>query len=71
VPVIMGENEHAVRAAAVLRDAGILALPVRPPTVPENTARIRLSLRADIGWEDISGIPEILNQVAGRGGSGE
>ena len=60
VPVIMGGNEKAVRSAAALRDAGFLALPVRPPTVPENTARIRFSLRADIRWEDISGIPEIL-----------
>lgn len=64
VPVIIGKNEYAVRAAAVLRDAGILALPVRPPTVPENTARIRFSLRADIRWEDISGIPAMLRQVS-------
>ena len=64
VPVIMGSNSNAVRVAAVLRDSGFLALPVRPPTVPENTARIRFSLRADIGWKDISEIPEILKQVA-------
>ena len=63
VPVIMGGNEKAVRSAAALRDAGFLALPVRPPTVPENTARIRFSLRADIRWEDISGIPEMLNAI--------
>lgn len=63
VPVIMGGNEKAVRSAAALRDAGFLALPVRPPTVPENTARIRFSLRADIRWEDISGIPEILAAI--------
>ena len=63
VPVIMGRNEKAVRSAAALRDAGFLALPVRPPTVPENTARIRFSLRADIRWEDISGIPEILAAI--------
>lgn len=63
VPVIMGTNENAVRADAALRNAGFLALPVRPPTVPENTARIRLSLRADIGWEDIAPIPGILNAI--------
>ncbi len=67
VPVIIGGNRDAVRAATVLRDAGFLALPVRPPTVPENTARIRFSLRADIRWEDIAGVPEILNQAAGSG----
>jgi 8-amino-7-oxononanoate synthase len=63
VPVIVGSNNSAVRTASALRDAGILALPVRPPTVPENTARIRFSLRADIGWEGVSGIPEILHAV--------
>ena len=63
VPVIMGGNEKTVRSAAALRDAGFLALPVRPPTVPENTARIRFSLRADIRWEDISGIPEVLAAI--------
>ena len=67
VPVIMGGNQKAVHASAVLQKAGFLALPVRPPTVPENTARIRFSLRADIGWEDICGIPEILHQVAESG----
>ncbi|NEX14214.1 MAG: 8-amino-7-oxononanoate synthase [Prosthecochloris sp.] len=67
VPVIIGGNRDAVRAATVLRDSGFLALPVRPPTVPENTARIRFSLRADIRWEDIAGIPEILNRAVGTG----
>ncbi|MCG8343194.1 MAG: 8-amino-7-oxononanoate synthase [Chlorobiales bacterium] len=67
VPVVMGSNSGAVRAASVLCDAGVLALPVRPPTVPDNTARIRFSLRADIGWEDICGIPEMLRQIVGTG----
>ena len=67
VPIVMGSNSDAVRAASVLCDAGVLALPVRPPTVPDNTARIRFSLRADIGWEDICGIPEMLRQIVGTG----
>ena len=62
VPVVTGSNESAVRAAALLREEGYLALPVRPPTVPENTARIRFSLRADLAWEDISRIPDILER---------
>ncbi len=62
VPVVTGSNESAVRAAALLRDEGYLALPVRPPTVPENTSRIRFSLRADLAWEDISRIPDILER---------
>lgn len=67
VPVITGSDGSAVRAAGALRDSGFLALPVRPPTVPENTARIRFSLRADLFWEEIAGIPEILYEVTGTG----
>ncbi|MEI8032437.1 MAG: 8-amino-7-oxononanoate synthase [Chlorobiaceae bacterium] len=60
VPVIAGGNDRAVAMARRLRDAGILALPVRPPTVPENSARIRISLRSTLSWEDISRIPELI-----------
>lgn len=66
VPVITGSNESAVRAAALLLEEGFLALPVRPPTVPENTARLRISLRADLDWEDIAAIPEILHQAMAK-----
>ncbi len=60
VPVITGSNEKAVSLAARLRDAGFLCLPVRPPTVPPNSARIRLSLRSILEWEDISALPELF-----------
>ncbi len=60
VPVITGGNDLAVALAARLRNAGFLCMPVRPPTVPEKGARIRISLRSTLGWEDIARIPEII-----------
>ena len=60
VPVITGGNDLAVALAARLRTAGFLCMPVRPPTVPEKGARIRISLRSTLGWEDIARIPEII-----------
>ncbi len=60
VPVISGRNDLAVALAARLRNAGFLCMPVRPPTVPEKGARIRISLRSTLGWEDIARIPEII-----------
>lgn len=60
VPVVAGGDRQAVLLAEKLAAAGILALPVRPPTVPENSARLRLSLRADLQWEDIESVPELL-----------
>jgi 8-amino-7-oxononanoate synthase len=50
VPVVLGSNERAVRAMRVLREHGILAQAIRPPTVPAGAARLRLTCRAD--WPD-------------------
>jgi len=60
VPIITGSNTLAVALAAKLRTSGFLCLPVRPPTVPEKSARIRISLRSTLQWEDIARIPELV-----------
>jgi 8-amino-7-oxononanoate synthase len=64
VPVILGENRTAVEASARLKDAGFYAMPVRPPTVPRGTSRIRFSLTTDISERDLAGVPEILGRRA-------
>lgn len=46
VPILVGTNEAALRFAATLEQRGVLAVPIRPPTVPEGTARLRFSLTA-------------------------
>src|SRR5262245_256800 len=46
VPVIVGSAEAALRASALLEQEGFLVVPIRPPTVPEETARLRLSFSA-------------------------
>ncbi len=48
VPVIVGENERAVRIAAALQDAGFDVRAIRPPTVPSGTARLRISVNAGL-----------------------
>ncbi len=63
VPVITGSNALAVALSARLRGAGFLCLPVRPPTVPEKSARIRISLRSTLQWEDIERIPELIGRI--------
>ena len=60
VPVVLGEDSKAVEMGAVLREAGFHALPVRPPTVPENSSRLRFSLRADLTVEDIDALSVIM-----------
>ena len=47
VPVVIGGAEETVRLSAYLKDLGYWVTPVRPPTVPEGTARLRLSVTLD------------------------
>jgi 8-amino-7-oxononanoate synthase len=54
VPMITGESSIAIQKAEELQRKGFYALPVRPPTVPEGTSRIRFSLTAEISEEEIS-----------------
>ncbi|ANB61100.1 8-amino-7-oxononanoate synthase [Anoxybacteroides amylolyticum] len=53
VPVIVGDNERAVRFSRHLQERGIAAVAIRPPTVPEGTARIRFSLMATMTKEQL------------------
>lgn len=48
IPVILGDNKRALLAKEFLMEKGVYAAAIRPPTVPENTARLRLTLRLDI-----------------------
>ena len=45
-PVVLGEPQRALDAAARLRERGLLVKPIRPPTVPEGTSRLRFALAA-------------------------
>jgi 8-amino-7-oxononanoate synthase len=44
--VILGRPERALQVSLALRERGILAKPIRPPTVPPGTSRIRFALSA-------------------------
>ena len=48
VPVVLGEAEIVLRAAENLERDGVKVAAIRPPTVPEGTARLRLSLKAEL-----------------------
>lgn len=60
VPVLIGGDADAVAVADRMEAHGFLALAVRPPTVPEGTARLRLSICANMTWADLAPIPEVL-----------
>lgn len=68
MPVMVGDNETTIKLAHHLRKLGFLVFPIRPPTVPENTARLRLSLTADMDAPTLEPvarhISDFLNQQA-------
>lgn len=60
VPFLTGNAETAMSIAATLRDNGFLALPIRRPTVPPGGERIRFSLSADLDFNSLSPLFNIL-----------
>ena len=61
VPLITGESCVAIRKAEELQRKGFYALPVRPPTVPEGTSRIRFSLTAEIRESEME---KLINEIS-------
>ena len=61
VPVMVGDSQSALSLAESLRDAGFFVKAIRPPTVPEGTARIRLSVTANHSLKDVRQLLEALS----------
>lgn len=62
VPMIVGSSKDTILRAEYLQRHGFYALPVRPPTVPEGTSRIRFSLTAEIKEEEMEQLRNCLNE---------
>ena len=59
-PLIVGENDAALRLMADLWDQGLWAPAIRPPTVPAGTARLRITLSAAHADEDVERLAAAL-----------
>jgi 8-amino-7-oxononanoate synthase len=60
VPVMIGSAEAALAASRLLQREGFLAVAIRPPTVPEGTARLRLSFSALHPDAEIERLAEVV-----------
>lgn len=60
IPVLIGDNDRALRAAEFLQARGFQLVAIRPPTVPAGTARLRISLTANLEWDDVRGLPTLI-----------
>lgn len=63
IPVLVGDNQKAVKFASMLLKKGVMAVAMRPPTVPPGTARLRLSVTAEHRCEDLDFAIASLNEV--------
>ncbi len=61
VPYLIGSNADATQQALRFQEAGFYVLPIRPPTVPEGTARLRFSLTAALREADFERLLEVVN----------
>lgn len=59
-PVLVGENSRVMRIGSHLRERGFLVGTIRPPTVPDNSARLRITLSAGHTREQILALVQSL-----------
>ena len=62
-PLRLGDSTLAMQAAAALEARGLLVSAIRPPTVPEGTARLRITLSAAHGEADVDRLLDALGAI--------
>jgi 8-amino-7-oxononanoate synthase len=55
-PIRVGDNNRAVAASAALQERGFLVGAIRPPSVPQGEARLRVTLSALHGEKDVDAL---------------
>ena len=63
MPLIVGDNHRALELAGRLREAGFWTSAIRHPTVPQGSARLRISLNAALTDNDIDRFTEAWNNI--------
>jgi 8-amino-7-oxononanoate synthase len=67
VPVIVGDEAAALAASTTLEEAGYLVTPIRPPTVPAGTSRLRITFTAEHSDEQVEGLANALKRLISKG----
>lgn len=62
-PLIIGDSKKALECSSKLREYGFNVLPIRRPTVPPGTERLRFSLGASLPWEIFAPLETALSSI--------
>jgi len=63
IPIFIGKADKAVRISKDLLDKGIFVQAIRPPTVPEGTSRLRITLMANHSLDDLKYAIDTIRQA--------
>jgi len=63
-PLLIGDNKQALSLSERLRERGIWVAAIRPPTVPQGTARLRITLSAAHSEADVDNLIGVLHEFA-------
>lgn len=66
VPVLIGDSSRTLAVAEEVRSQGFWVTAIRPPTVPQGTSRLRLSLNASMSWEMLAPLPGLIAQAMSK-----
>jgi 8-amino-7-oxononanoate synthase len=63
-PLLIGDNQQTLQLSERLRERGIWVAAIRPPTVPQGTARLRITLSAAHSAVDVEKLIKVLHELA-------
>ena len=61
-PIVIGDADKTMRLAMAMQDRGFDIRGIRPPSVPEGTSRLRISLTLNAGEKDVNAMLEALGE---------
>jgi 8-amino-7-oxononanoate synthase len=66
LPILVGDERAALSWSQSLAERGVLVQPIRPPTVPSGTARLRVTARADLADDEVGRALDAFSYVSGH-----